>query len=248
MRESGYIIIEGNIGVGKSTFAEILVEQIKAHGFKAECLREPADGTNPYLSDYYESPERYAFEMQTYLLSRRYEMTQKAAHGAMSGDGWFIMDRSYFGDLCFANVQKRDGFFDDRAYKTYVNLHNSMKMSIPMPTCAIFLNASIDTCKKRIDKRLSERSGRQCESGISLHYLTELQEEINKMEIFIKTRCRTCRIDWNDDLTLSQIRKEACNLVSDFVIQSDSETSIFDPWGNASQELFFMRQNKRIHE
>ena len=47
----GVIIVEGNIGAGKSTFAQIL-----ARALDGEYLPEPADGTNPYLEDCYREP------------------------------------------------------------------------------------------------------------------------------------------------------------------------------------------------
>ena len=71
----GVIIVEGNIGAGKSTFAQHL-----ARALDGEYLPEPADGTNPYLEDYYRDPARWAFEMQMFLLTRRYR-AQKYAQG-----------------------------------------------------------------------------------------------------------------------------------------------------------------------
>ena len=97
----GLIIVEGNIGAGKSTFAQHL-----ARALDGEYLPEPADGTNPYLEDYYRDPARWAFEMQMFLLTRRYR-AQKYAQGKVRHKGGFVvLDRSYYGDVCFANVHE----------------------------------------------------------------------------------------------------------------------------------------------
>lgn len=103
---SGVIIVEGNIGAGKSTFAQHL-----AKALDGEYLPEPADGTNPYLADYYADPAKWAFEMQMFLLTRRYR-AQKYAQGKVRHKGGFVvLDRSYYGDVCFANVQRQLGYF-----------------------------------------------------------------------------------------------------------------------------------------
>lgn len=52
----GEIIVEGNIGAGKSTFAQYLAKALEG-GY----LPEPADGTNPYLEDYYRHTPLWAF-------------------------------------------------------------------------------------------------------------------------------------------------------------------------------------------
>lgn len=59
MRQNGYVIIEGNIGAGKSTFAHALVTVFKANGLKAQLLSEPDETNNPFLPLYYSDPKRW---------------------------------------------------------------------------------------------------------------------------------------------------------------------------------------------
>lgn len=245
MRESGYIIIEGNIGAGKSTFAQALVKAIRDLGCQAKYLAEPDESNNPFLSLYYADPKRWAYTMQTHLLSKRYEMTQLAQHGALSGNGWFIMDRSYFGDLYFAKVQMKDGYFLPAEFDSYVSLHKAMQANIHFPTAAIFLDCLPDVCKQRIDKRMTEKAGRACESSIGIDYLQSLQVEIEKLEAFMVTQTRVIRKDWNTHQTDGDI-EIAAHETAHQLIQSDNKTSDFySPWGACASELLsceFLRQ------
>lgn len=234
MRQSGYIIVEGNIGAGKSTFAAALAKAFVALGHKAEYLAEPADGSNPFLPLYYEDPKRWAFTMQAHLLSKRYEMTQYAQHGALMGNGWYILDRSYFGDLYFANVQMKDGYFTPDEYASYVSLHKAMQANIHFPTAALFLDCNPEECKQRISKRMSEREGRKCESAIDLSYLYSLRAEIGRLCDFMRTQTQTVVRDWNRELSASEIFARAKD-IADLLI--NSEPNDYSPWGASASRL-----------
>ena len=69
---SQLIIIEGLIGVGKSTLAVKLAKQLNYH-----LIKEPVID-NPYLEKFYADPKRYALEMQFWLMSKRFAMHQEA--------------------------------------------------------------------------------------------------------------------------------------------------------------------------
>lgn len=235
MKTSGYIIVEGNIGAGKSTFAQALANAFQALGHNAEYLAEPADGTNPFLPLYYEDPKRWAFTMQAHLLSKRYEMTQYAQHGALMGKGWFIMDRSYFGDLYFANVQMKDGYFTPDEYASYVSLHKAMQANIHFPTAAIFLDCAPETCKRRIEKCMSERAGRKCESAIDIEYLQSLEYEINALHDFMRTQARTFTLRWSNERSDDEILNQAEGVATSIAFSNPSD---YSPWGDCAKELF----------
>ena len=59
-----FIIIEGNIGAGKSTLAKALSAELGG-----TVQLEPAEGTNPYLPLYYSDPSRYSFVMQVFFIA-----------------------------------------------------------------------------------------------------------------------------------------------------------------------------------
>ena len=209
MNTSGYIIIEGNIGVGKSTFSKILSREFRRAGLRAEYLPEPDENNNPFLAAYYENPAAHAYEMQCHLLHKRFEATQYAVAGARAGRGWFILDRSYYGDICFARVQLKDGYFTEEQYQSYLDAHKSMRRFIEAPSAAIFLKASTEACAQRICTR-----SRSCESGIDPHYLESLQEQIDRLELSMAKKTRVIHLDWTNDRDDSDLHGEARLIVA----------------------------------
>ena len=197
----GLIIIEGNIGAGKTTFAKHLARELGG-----EFLPEPDETTNPYLADYYKDPQRWAFEMQMFLLTRRFRAQRYAQARVRYNGGYVIIDRSYYGDICFANVQKQLGYFTERDYQTYMYHHDDMQWYIEPPSLSIFLDVDPKTCKERIGKRLSEKEGRQCEAAISLDYLNRLDFEIEALAQEMQKKCRVKCFDWNYNKTEDDIK------------------------------------------
>lgn len=238
MRKNGYVIIEGNIGAGKSTFAQALTKRLRGEDCTAQYLAEPDETNNPFLPLYYSDPKRWAYTMQTHLLSKRYEMTQYAQHGALSGKGWFVMDRSYFGDLYFANVQMKDGFFTEAEYASYVSMHKAMQANIHFPTAAIFLEASPSVCLQRINKRMSEKAGRKCESSIAIEYLESLQKEIDKLKAFLATQTTVISLPWNNEQTEDDIYISAYEIALKLVHTSPTKESPYSPWGACATDIF----------
>ena len=221
MKRSGYVIIEGNIGVGKSTFAQALANAIKAQGCAAEYLPEPDDKTNPFLDKYYEDPARHAYSMQMHLLNARFASTRYAQAGALVDRGWFILDRSYYGDICFANVQSKAAYFTPWECESYLKAHRNMREFIEPPTAAIFLCAPPEICKQRIDKR-----ARPCETGkkpISVAYLVALDEEIGKLERVLDARCRVMHMPWHLELTNEQIESQARAVADALLLHDDGD-------------------------
>lgn len=204
MRKSGYTIIEGNIGVGKSTFSAILAEEFQALGCHAEYLPEPDETTNPFLAEYYAHPKETAYKMQLHLLHQRFKSTQYAQTAALDGRGWYILDRSYYGDICFARVQVADGFFSPEELTSYLDAHRNMRRFIEPPTAAIFLQAKPETCAQRICKR-----ARDCEKSVPLDYLRELDSEIEKLSCVLSARCPVIRVPWDDERTAGELHDEA---------------------------------------
>lgn len=208
MLNSGYIIIEGNIGVGKSTFAKLLSQAFEAQGLQAEYLPEPDETTNPFLSAYYADPKATAYKMQMHLLHQRFKATRYAQAAALAGKGWYILDRSYFGDIAFAKVQVEDGYFTSEEYQSYLDAHRNMREFLETPTCAIFLKAAPEICASRIVKR-----SRDCESGIPLGYLKHLQSEIDALEAVLQARCPVLELDWTTNQTYEDLAAKAAEVV-----------------------------------
>lgn len=178
-----YVCIEGNIGAGKSSLAEALAKPgvCPALGDSVIVQREPAEGVNPYLADYYRDPARYALGMQVYLLSQRRRMQMAAQAICLAGQASVIADRSYFGDRCFAEVQRDLGYFSTADFATYLSLHKDMQAELLYPSAFVQLVASPELCQTRIARRRAAILGRECEAGISLDYLGRLDAAIGRM-------------------------------------------------------------------
>lgn len=198
MNDFGVVILEGNIGAGKSSLAKLLAAELEG-----EFIPEPADGDNPFLELYYKDPARWSYTMQTHLLSCRYRAHLYAQAKALyMRAGWAVMDRSYFGDSCFANVQKKLGLFSEAEYESYYHLHKDMQAGLLYPTAAIFLKTSPQTSAARISKRMTENTGRACESAIDLDYLKLLDAEIDALAAELKARgVPVLILDWDQDLS-----------------------------------------------
>lgn len=223
MCDSGLIIIEGNIGAGKSTFAKEL-----ANALNGEYIPEPDETTNPYLADYYKDPARWAFDIQMFLLSRRFRAQKYAQSLVRHKGGFVVMDRSYYGDVCFANVQHQLGYFSDRDYHTYLAHHTDMKVSLEPPKALIYLDAAPDVCLKRISKRLKEKTGRECEAGIELDYLERLREEIRHLVYSLSDYTYAHEIKWNDEKTPEEIKQKALNIAK--ALKANADNSVYDYW------------------
>lgn len=142
------IVLSGMIGSGKSSLTEILSKKIHTKAFY-----EPVD-KNPVLPLFYSDPKKYAFLLQVYFLTKRFESIKKA----MSDDN-NILDRSIYEDKLFFDVNYDLGKVTKEEQMTYNDLLNSMMEELPYaahkkaPDLLIFVDVNYDTAIKRIQKR-----------------------------------------------------------------------------------------------
>lgn len=163
--EGAHVIgIEGLIGAGKSTAVAALAE-----AFELRPFYEPV-ATNPYLSRFYEDPDRWAFAMQAHLLTHRYATHQTAGWGAFAGYA-SVIDRTMAGDRVFCKVQHDAGRLSTAEWRTYEKLHALMAGSIQVPTTLVFLDVPPKVALERARER-----GRAAESGLDLDYLKRLYD------------------------------------------------------------------------
>jgi deoxyadenosine/deoxycytidine kinase len=155
-----YIVVAGNIGVGKSTLVRLLCEKINWEPFY-----EPV-AENPYLADFYENMEAWSFHSQVFFLAHRLKIMQSV----IQHPGPVIQDRSIFEDAeIFAYNLYLQGHFSQRDWETYQSLYQSIKDFLPPPDLVIYLRASVSTLIHRIQQR-----SRDYEKSISPEYLQNL--------------------------------------------------------------------------
>lgn len=192
---SQLIIIEGLIGVGKSTLAEKLADVLNYNLVKEPVL------DNPYLDKFYKDPKRYALEMQFWLMSKRFSMHQEAIQSIWQTGQGVIMDRSIYGDNIFAQQNYDDDNIDKPGIENYENMRDIMLKYLMIPHITIFLNASTKTCIDRIKQR-----NRTCEVTVQESYLTGLQEHYKKLLTDLeKNGSNIINLNWENFLPTSTV-------------------------------------------
>lgn len=193
------VIVEGLIGSGKSTLS---VELGKALGENCLVQLEPDEknNANPYLAMFYEDMRRWGFTLQINQLALRYRMHLRAQWHAMSGGGPAILDRSFYGDTCFARMLNKMGHIDDNEFQTYKQIYQAMTASVLLPNVCVRVLVSPSVSNDRIAARYSKREGRECESAIDLQYLRNLDVEISHtVDVLRKQGVNVIDMPWDVD-------------------------------------------------
>jgi len=196
-----YIGIAGNIGSGKTTLAQKITE---AFGWKAQY--ETVED-NPYLVDFYADMKRWAFNLQVYFLTKRFQTIQRIRWS----NEIVVQDRTIYEDAyIFANNLYHMDLINERDYKSYMELFEIMNSFLTPPDLLIYLRASVPTLMRQIKIR-----NRAYELGIRPEYLQQLNDryeswiESYKGEMIIIDADNVDFIESEDDLnkTLSAIER-----------------------------------------
>lgn len=156
-----YIAIAGNIGSGKSLLAELLAEQTGWH-----LVSDTTE--NPYIDDFYDDMQRWAFPLQIYFFGMRLCMLD----AALAVHKNVIVDRTVYEDAeVFARNLRAQALISGRDWQSFYELYSLAARKEPRPDILIYLRASADTLAKNIKKR-----GRPYEAGIKKTYLKQLGE------------------------------------------------------------------------
>lgn len=166
--ENLFIGIAGMIGAGKSTLATSLAKHL---GIKA--YYEPVEN-NEYLADFYKNTPKYAFQMQVYLLTRRFQQHQEIIWRGESA----VQDRTIYEDSVFAAMLAKSGLMEERDYRTYKQLFQYMSNFMCKPNVIVYLDVTPERSLERIKMR-----NRDVETNVSIDYLTNLY---NEYQLFLK--------------------------------------------------------------
>lgn len=164
-----YIAIEGNIGAGKTSLANLLSDQYNAK----LVLERFAD--NPFLPKFYEDKERYAFPLEMSFLADRYQQLSDDLAQFDLFKNFIISDYYIFKSLIFAQVT-----LSKEEYQLYRKMFNLIYKEITKPDLYVYLYQNTDRLLENIKKR-----GRVYEQNIEAEYLKKIHDGYQN---FIKTQ------------------------------------------------------------
>lgn len=155
----GYIVVEGPIGVGKTTLVKRL-----ASAFNYDTLLEDAD-QNPFLADFYRNPKASGLATQLFFLLQRAQQTQAIRQSDIFTPvriSDFLIEK----DRLFASL-----ILDEEELNLYDQIYNHLTIDVPTPDLVIYLQAPTAVLTQRIQKR-----GIPYEQSVRKEYLDKINE------------------------------------------------------------------------
>lgn len=159
MKNLYYIAIEGPIGVGKTSLAQLMAQELGA-----KLVLEEFEN-NPFLPDFYKDPERYSFQTQLFFLLQRYRQQQELRQVDMF-QNLLVTDYMFVKDRLFASLN-----LNEKEMQLYDTVANLLERNVIKPDMVIYLQADTETLMKNIAKR-----GREMEEEITYEYLDALNQ------------------------------------------------------------------------
>ena len=209
MKNLQYVAIEGTIGVGKTSLANLFSEKLGAK------LILEAFEDNPFLTDFYEDPENNAFQTQLWFLLQRYQQQQELRqvdmfHNLVVTDYMFVKDR------LFAALN-----LNEKEMSLYDSVAKMMEKNVIHPDLVIFLQADTETLMDNISKR-----GRDFEKNMSEDYIDALNQVYN--EYFFRYQETPLIIINTNNIDFVQNPGDLEEMIS-YIRQPISGTKFFNP-------------------
>jgi deoxyguanosine kinase len=153
-----FLVIEGNIGAGKTTLAEMI-----SRDYNAQLVTENFAG-NPFLQKFYSDPKNYAFTLEMSFMAERYSQLMNELQNRDLFKDFAIADYYFMKSLIFASVT-----LSDEEYALYRKFFNIIYYRMPRPDLYVFLYKETPNLQKLIKKR-----GRDYELSIEDSYLDKI--------------------------------------------------------------------------
>jgi len=158
-----YIVIEGVIGVGKTSLCRLLAERLGGRS-----ILEHYE-SNPFIADFYRAPREHAFKTQLFFLVSRFKKQLEMPLPDLFASP-MIVDYMFQKDRIFATVN-----LDDNEMELYNTIWNVLAPKVRKPDLVVYLQASTKKLLDRIRKR-----GRSYEKSMSYEYLEALNNAYNE--------------------------------------------------------------------
>ena len=140
MAKTKYIVVEGPIGVGKTSLAKILAAE-----FNARSLFEKVED-NPFLPKFYEDRETYAFQNQLFFLLNRYRQQRELSQQELFSQNT-VADYLFAKDKIFATLT-----LGSEELGLYEQIYQLLDPRVPRPDLVVYLQARPEVLYKRIKK------------------------------------------------------------------------------------------------
>ena len=206
-----YIIIEGVIGVGKTSLCKLITKRLGGM-----CILEDFE-SNPFIREFYRSPEQNAFKTQLFYLISRFKQ-----HLEMPPPDLFnsplIVDYMFQKDRIFASVT-----LDDKELGLYNTIWEVLEPKIRPPDLVVYLQAGTDRLLRRIMKR-----DRDYEKSISREYLAALNTAYDEF-IFHYTAAPVFIVN-ADEIDFVE-KKEHLNDLVEKIIEPHTGITYYNPVG-----------------
>ncbi len=155
-----YLVIEGNIGAGKTTLASRIASQFDARLI----LERFAD--NPFLPKFYNEPEKYSFPLELSFLASRYKQLNDEVGSQDLFKKFTVADYYFMKSLVFASST-----LHGEEYNLYRQIFYIIYKSLPKPDLYVYLHLKPGRLLENIRKR-----GREFEKSITVEYLQKIQD------------------------------------------------------------------------
>lgn len=153
-----YVVIEGNIGSGKTTLTKKLAEHWGTRLILEEFME------NPFLPKFYKNPKQHGFALELSFLAERYHQKRDELNRTDLFKPGVVSDYSFAKSLIFARIN-----LDPDEFELYQNLFSIIHGRLPKPDLLVFLYGSPEKSLRQIKKR-----GRSYEQEIDLQYLESI--------------------------------------------------------------------------
>lgn len=163
MEKSKYIVVEGPIGVGKTSLAKML-----ANEFQARTVFERVED-NPFLPKFYQARETYAFQNQTFFLLNRYQQQTELSQQDLFAQNT-VADYLFAKDNIFATLT-----LTTEELKLYQQIYALLNARVPKPDLVVYLQARPEVLYKRVKKR-----DKKYERSVTFEYLSEVAQAYNQ--------------------------------------------------------------------
>ncbi len=164
IKDCRYIIVEGPIGVGKTTLVQALATRLQARTVY-EVFEE-----NPFLADFYGDPDRFAFSTEMFFLLSRFNQQETFAQEDLF-QRYAVSDYLFEKCRIFAELTLGDAEFG-----LFSRMYDILSRQIPVPDLVIHLHAPIDVLLGRIGSR-----GRSYEAEMDPEYLRSLDQRYHAL-------------------------------------------------------------------